>query len=196
MPSAAFPVPEGIGDLLSSFDQAPLTNINQEKCTMKPLNQVFRSLACRPVVIAVMAISFAPTAFAQTTGTVNFGAKQQQIDGFGVAATFGRPGFIQTATGTLPKQIVDLLFNPKTGAGMSMLRFGIDDVVTPNPISVSSAAGVANSGIFIVNTPPNSCSVTPTYTWDHSAGGEVWLGQQALKYGVNRFFADSWGAPA
>lgn len=148
------------------------------------------------VIVPAIALLLAPFAVAQTTGTVNFTAKQQQIDGFGLAATFGRPGFIQTATGTLPKQIVDLLFNPKTGAGISMLRFGIDDVVTPNPISQSSAAGVANSGIFIVNIPPSSCSVTPNYTWDHSAGGEVWLGQQAVKYGVNRFFADSWGAPA
>ena len=59
----------------------------------------------------------------------------------------------------------------------------------------TDTGAAANSGILIVNTPPNSCSVTPTYTWDHSAGGEVWLSQQALKYGVKRFYANSWGAP-
>jgi glucuronoarabinoxylan endo-1,4-beta-xylanase len=146
-----------------------------------------------PLTLSMLLTS---AAFAQTlAGIVDFTAKQQQIDGFGVAATFGRPNYIQTATGNLPSQIVDLLFNPQTGAGISMLRMGVDDVVSSGATDVSSASGVANSGIFIVNTPPASCSVTPTYTWDHSAGGEIWLGQQAVKYGVNRFYADSWGAP-
>lgn len=138
----------------------------------------------------------APAGLAQTlSGNVDFTSTIQPIDGFGLAATFGRPTFIQTATGNLPSQIVDLLFNPDTGAGISMLRMGVDDVVSSGATDVSSASGVANSGIFIVNTPPNSCSETPTYTWDHSAGGEIWIGQQAVKYGVNRFYADSWGAP-
>jgi len=154
------------------------------------------TFAGRLIVASATTLLLAPFAVAQTSGTVNFTSKLQQIDGFGVAPTFGRAGFIQSAQGTVPQQVVDLMFNPKTGAGFSMLRFGIDDVISSNPISQSSAAGVANSGIFIVKTPPSSCSVTPTYSWDHSAGGEVWLGQQALKYGVNRLYADSWGAPA
>jgi O-glycosyl hydrolase len=146
--------------------------------------------------LPAMAMLVTPAALAQTlTGTADFTSKLQQIDGFGVAATFGRPTYIETATGSVPSQIVDLLFNPKTGAGISMLRMGVDDVVSSGATDVSNASGTANSGVFIVNTPPSSCTVTPTYTWDHSAGGEVWIGQQAVKYGVNRFYADSWGAP-
>ncbi len=154
-------------------------------------------ISVRPLfALPTLAMLLTPAALAQTlTGTADFTSKLQQIDGFGVAATFGRPNYIQTATGNVPSQIVDLLFNPKTGAGLSMLRMGIDDVISSQPKSTSDAISVANSGIFIVNTPPNSCSETPTYTWDHSAGGEIWLGQQAVKYGVNRFYADSWGAP-
>ena len=135
----------------------------------------------------------APMMFAQLTGSVDFTSTKQQIDGFGVAATFGRSWFIQSATGNVPSQVMDQFFNPVTGAGISIVRLGIDDVITPNPQSGGSAA---NSGIFIVNTDPGSCTATPTYTWDHSAGGEIWLAQQAVKYGVNRFYADSWGAPA
>jgi glucosylceramidase len=152
----------------------------------------FRQLIALPALAAM----FVPTVIGQTlTGSVDFTSKKQQIDGFGVAATFGRPSYIQTATGSVPSHILDLLFNPTTGAGISILRLGIDDVVTPNAKSTSDASGNANSGIFIVNTPPASCNVTPSYTWDHSAGGEVWMSQQAVKYGVKRFFADSWGAP-
>ena len=146
--------------------------------------------------LPTLAMLLTPAAPAQTlTGNVDFTSKQQQIDGFGVAATFGRSNYIQTATGNVPNQIVDLLFNPKTGAGISMLRMGVDDVISSGPTSTSNSISLANSGIFIVNTPPNSCTETPAYTWDHSAGGEIWLGQQAVKYGVNRFYADSWGAP-
>jgi len=132
-------------------------------------------------LFAALALStlLTPAALAQSlTGTANFTSKLQQIDGFGVAATFGRPAYIQSASGNLPSQIVDQLFNPVTGSGINMLRIGIDDQ------------------LVIVNTPPVSCQVTPTYTWDHSDGGAVWLGQQSVKYGVKRFYADSWSAPA
>jgi len=134
----------------------------------------------------------APMMFAQLTGTVDFTATKQQIDGFGVAATFGRSWFIQSATGNVPSAVMDQLFNPQTGAGISIVRLGIDDVLGSG---ASSGGNNANSGILIVNGDPGSCTTTPTYTWDHSAGGEIWLSQQAVKYGVNRFYADSWGAP-
>lgn len=153
-------------------------------------------LICQLVALSAMAVLFTPAVHAQLTGTVDFTSKLQQIDGFGVAATFGRSTYIQTATGNLPSQIVDLFFNQNSGAGISILRLGIDDVVSSGPTDVSNASGIANSGIFIVNTPPASCSETPTYTWNHSAGGEVWMSQQAVKYGVKRFYANSWGAPA
>ncbi|HVG27902.1 MAG TPA: hypothetical protein VM865_09880, partial [Acidobacteriaceae bacterium] len=127
-------------------------------------------------------------ASAQYTGSVDFTSKQQNIDGFGVAATFARPSYIQHAAGDIPGQVLDQLFNPVTGAGITMLRMGMDDLVPNTPIG---------SGIQLVTTPPNSCSVTPSYSgWDGSAGGEVWMGQQALKYGVSRFYANSWSAPA
>jgi glucosylceramidase len=143
--------------------------------------------------LPVIALLLVPAAVAQLTGTVDFTSTKQQIDGFGVAATFGRPWYIQSASGNVPSQISDQLFNPVTGSGLTMLRMGIDDVLASG---ASSNGPAANSGIFIVNTPPATCSDTPTYTWDHSAGGEIWLGQQAVKYGVKRFYADSWSAPA
>jgi O-glycosyl hydrolase len=146
----------------------------------------------RLIVAPAVALLLAPLAVAQYTGTADFTSKKQNIDGFGVAATFGRPIFIQQAVSPVPSQIVDQLFNPLTGAGITMLRLGVDDVLASG---ASSSGAAPNSGTLIVNTAPISCNVTPTYTWDHSNGGEVWLSQQALKYGVKRFFADSWGAP-
>jgi glucosylceramidase len=135
--------------------------------------RTFAQLISFPVV----ALMLAPAASAQITGTVNFTSKIQQIDGFGLNATFGRGGVIDSSTGTIPAQVADLLYNPVSGAGLSILRMGID------------------TDLVIVPTAPSSCNVTPTYTWDNNDGGEIWMGQQAVKYGIKRFYADSWGAP-
>lgn len=149
------------------------------------------------IVLAAIRLATPMAASAQSTGytgTVNFTSKQQQIDGFGVAATFARPNFIQSAVSPLPSQIVDQLFNPLTGAGITMLRMGLDDIVPSSPASSGPSAA---SGIEIVTTPPANCAEAPNYNgWDGSDGGEVWLGQQAVKYGVSRFYADSWSVPA
>ncbi|MGH9606644.1 MAG: hypothetical protein ACRD3N_13205 [Terracidiphilus sp.] len=160
-------------------------------------------------MVAAMGLMATPSAKAQVTGTVNFTSQLQQIDGFGVAATFGRPSYIETMTGSLPgttgslsSETIDMLFNPVDGAGVSMLRMGVDDVTTPltSATDVTSPSGFANSGIFIAGTTagntPSSCSETPNYTFDNSAGGEIWMGQQAVKYGVKGFYANSWGAPS
>lgn len=144
---------------------------------------------------ATLAVLLLPAAaHAQYTGSVDFSAQQQQIDGFGVAATFARPNFIQSATPPVPSQIADALFNSRTGVGITLLRMGMDEIV---PSAPDSSGASAASGIQIVTTPPTNCDETPDYSgWDGSAGGEVWLGQQAVKYGVKRFYANSWSAPA
>jgi len=136
-----------------------------------------RTFVCQLVTLPVVALMLASAAQAQLSGTVNFTSKLQQIDGFGLNDTFGRGGVIDSATGTIPAQVADLLLNPVSGAGLSIFRMGID------------------TDLVIVPTAPASCSATPTYTWDNNDGGEIWLGQQAVKYGVKRFYADSWGAP-
>jgi glucuronoarabinoxylan endo-1,4-beta-xylanase len=133
----------------------------------------FRQLMALPVIVLLLV----PAAMSQLTGTVDFTSTQQQIDGFGLNATFGRGGVIDSASGNIPAQVADLLYNPVSGAGLSILRMGID------------------TDLVIVPTAPASCSETPTYTWDHNDGGEIWMGQQAVKYGVKRYYADSWGAP-
>ena len=57
----------------------------------------------RRSIFLMCVLLVAPVIFAQLTGTVNFTATKQQIDGFGVAATFGGPWFIQSATGNASK---------------------------------------------------------------------------------------------
>ena len=76
---------------------------------MKNLKSSAHLVASVAMVAAIQLLGV-PVAHAQTTGSVNFTSTLQQIDGFGVAATFGRPAYIQSAAGNLPSQIVDQLF--------------------------------------------------------------------------------------
>ncbi|TVY82927.1 Endo-1,6-beta-D-glucanase BGN16.3 [Lachnellula suecica] len=109
--------------------------------------------------------------------TVDLSTRYQTIDGFGFSGYFGPASTIEGLPAAQQKQTLDLLFNTTTGAGFTILRNGITvDVIQPKG--------------------PTLANGTATYAWDHSDSGQVWLSQQAQKYGVKRFFADSWSAPA
>jgi glucuronoarabinoxylan endo-1,4-beta-xylanase len=73
--------------------------------------------------------------------------------------------------------LIDLLFNPRTGLGLNILRIGINTDSNSEPNS------------------PGSPTAPPQYVWDGSDGGQLWLAQQAQSYGVHRFYADAWSAP-
>jgi len=119
-----------------------------------------------------------PEPAAATSATINGSTTYQPIDGFGFSEHFGRAAIMNGSQG-LPaakqREILDLLLNRTTGAGLSILRLGID------------------SGIQ--STDPGGPNATPKYTWDGVDKGQVWLAKQAKAYGVNRFYADAWTAP-
>lgn len=115
---------------------------------------------------------------AATTATVNGSTTYQPIDGFGFSEHFGRAAIMNGSQGLSAqhqKEILDLLLNRSTGAGLSILRLGIDSGIQP--------------------TDPGGPNATPKYTWDGIDKGQVWLAKQARAYGVNRFYADAWTAP-
>ena len=119
-----------------------------------------------------------PQPAAASTATINGSTTYQPIDGFGFSEHFGRAAIMNGSQG-LPaakqREILDLLLNRTTGAGLSILRLGIDSGIQP--------------------TDPGGPNATPKYTWDGVDKGQVWLAKQAKAYGVNRFYADAWTAP-
>jgi O-glycosyl hydrolase len=153
---------------------------------MKDLNQNCRPQSRRfsvaTMATAVVAIFAgtqfigAPIAQAQSTGTIDFSTKLQYIDGFGLANPFSRGNYLVNSP-AIQQQVIDQLFNPVTGAGLTILRIGL------------------NTDTNIEPNAPASPTSTPTYVWDGMDGGQVFVAQQAVKYGVKRFYADSWGAP-
>lgn len=138
---------------------------------------------------ALTAALIAPAGAARAAqGGVDFGAGLQPIDGFGVAQAFQRASIIQGAQGLTPqhrRQVLDLLFSRKSGAGVSILRLGIG----------SSPDNVFDHMKTIEPADPGGPDATPAYVWDGDDGGQVWLARQAKAYGVKRFYADAWSAP-
>ncbi|KAK3941781.1 glycoside hydrolase superfamily [Diplogelasinospora grovesii] len=124
---------------------------------------------------------------ASTTVTVNLSRRYQTIDGFGFSEAFQRAYNIYNLAEPKRSQLIDLLFNTTSGAGFSIVRNGIgsspnssnDWMNTILPTGPSSPAAMSNA----------------SYVWDSKDSGQLWVSQQAVKYGVKTFYADAWSAP-
>jgi glucosylceramidase len=124
----------------------------------------------------------------EETATVDFGTDLQHIDGFGFAQAFQRAAAMNGLFGLTEEnqqQVLDLLLNPETGAGFSILRLGIGSSAE-NPYDLMKS---------IQPQDPGGPDAQPQYEWDGYDGGQVWLARHAQGYGVERFYADAWSAP-
>ncbi|RNG25960.1 glycoside hydrolase family 30 protein [Streptomyces botrytidirepellens] len=131
-----------------------------------------------------------PSAAAEQPSTpgADFGRPLQPIDGFGFSEAFQRADLMRGAGGLTPehrREVLDLLLNRRTGAGLSILRLGIG----------SSSDEVYDHMKSIQPTDPGGPDAPPAYEWDGKDGGQVWLAKEAKRYGVQRFYADAWSAP-
>jgi glucuronoarabinoxylan endo-1,4-beta-xylanase len=99
--------------------------------------------------------------------TVDPGQRHQLINGFGFAEAFREP-VITALPDAEQQQLGNLLFDPSTGAGMSIVRFGLGGSTDPGD-KISGPGDVAE---------------------------QVWLGKLAEQHGVHQFYADAWSAPA
>jgi glucuronoarabinoxylan endo-1,4-beta-xylanase len=134
---------------------------------------------CLIWLLACSTFSSPQAAYAASTATINGATKYQTIDGFGFSEAFGRANSMATVSSATTKQkMLDLLFSPSTGAGFTIVR----NIISSDANSIEPNA-------------PASPTATPTYVWDGYDTGQVWLSQQALKYGVKQIYADAWSAP-
>jgi glucosylceramidase len=120
---------------------------------------------------------------------VDFSLDLQRIDGFGAAFAFQKGNLIHGSLGLTPEnqeKLVELLFSPQTGIGLSIVRLGIG----------SGLPGEVYDHMHSIEpTDPGGPEATPQYVWDHSDDNQVWISQQAYAYGVRRFLAAPWSAP-
>ncbi len=122
------------------------------------------ALTLLPVVTTVCIVQAAQ---ADSTIVLNANDLQQRIDGFGASSAWLGGAVRQYPTGQ-QNQILDLLFSPTTGAGLSLLRQRIPYDLEPSP------------GRF-----------------DFSGDDDIlWLSKQAAQRGMTQVWSTPWSPPA
>ncbi|KAG4442340.1 hypothetical protein IFR05_002191 [Cadophora sp. M221] len=119
------------------------------------------------------------------TITVDVTKKFQTMDGFGFAEAFQRANVIVNLPAQQQREVLDLLFNTTTGAGMTILRIGIGS-------SPDSSSDHMNS---IQPKNPGGPAAAPKYVWDGKDSGQVFVAKEAYARGVRTFYANAWSAP-
>ncbi|KAK4208881.1 glycoside hydrolase [Rhypophila decipiens] len=118
--------------------------------------------------------------------SVNLSQTYQTIDGFGFSEAFQRAYNIYNLAEPKRSQLIDLFFNVTTGAGFSIVRNGIGS--SPN-----STSDWMNT--HLPTSPGSPASSNASYVWDGKDSGQLWVSQQAVKYGVKTFYGNAWSAP-
>ncbi|KAF8849815.1 glycoside hydrolase [Acephala macrosclerotiorum] len=121
----------------------------------------------------------------RTTITVDVSKKYQTMDGFGFSEAFQRANVIVELPEKQQKEVLDIMFNATSGAGMTLLRIGIGS----SPDSSSDHMNTIK--------PKNSGSPTAklNHVWDGIDSGQLFVAAEAYARSVQTFYADAWSAP-
>ncbi len=129
-------------------------------------------------LVAIGAVPQQPRRPQMSVGSVDFSSGQGEVAGFGFSAAFGQAEKLRQLPEERRREVLELLFGREKGAGLTILRLGIE------------------TGTTLEAADPGGPQAKPRYSFDGSDGGQVWLAEQAQRYGVTEFMADAWTAPA
>jgi glucuronoarabinoxylan endo-1,4-beta-xylanase len=118
------------------------------------------------VLVAALSAAAAPVRAGIAGITIGGDHAHQVINGFGFAEAFREPVLSSLPQAEI-QQIGADLFSPTTGAGMSIVRFGLGGATDPGD-PIQGPGDVAD---------------------------QAWLGKLAEQFGVRQFYADAWSAP-
>jgi O-glycosyl hydrolase len=148
-----------------------------------------RVLACGMIAVGLLASCGRSSGggvgvAAQAKVTISSARQYQRIAGFGVSEGFGQATALMSAPASVQRQVLSLLYSPRRGAGLTILR---------NEIS-------ADAGYTIEPQAPSSPAAKPSYLTlaeiDQDQG-QLWFARRIkADYGVSDVFADAWSAPA
>lgn len=175
-----------------------------------------------PVTLLLLAAS--QLSRAKIVIDINPNVTYQTFDGLGISQAFQRARQIYGSDGLSPpntQRVLDLLFNNKTGAGLTILRNGIGSSVhgeydlmksiapsppgqvpVPPPPPATNASNGSQPGIVVMPAPAGPLpmaqwnSTAPHYEWDNDDSGQLRLTWDALGRGLRTVYADAWSAPA
>ncbi|KAI4597705.1 hypothetical protein KJ359_003980 [Pestalotiopsis sp. 9143b] len=150
-------------------------------------NSLFGLLSILTRVSSLTAEEPAASTTSAANITVDVSQTFQTIRGLGYSEAFQRAQWVyNTMSDELQQDMFDLLHDPVSGAGFSILRIGIGS-------SANSSGDHMNS---IQPLSPGLPSDAAAYTWDRNDSSQIWWAHEAQKRGVNLFYGNSWGADA
>ena len=119
---------------------------------------------------------------AHATVTIDAARRYQRIAGFGVSEGFGQAKVLMSAAASVQQRVLSLLYSPKNGAGLTILR---------NEIS-------ADKGFTIEPRAPRGPNAKPSYLTlaeiDQDQG-QLWFAKRIRADFGASVFADAWSAP-
>ena len=132
-------------------------------------------------VSAAIPMAFAIRAAADTPGVIHWKREAGEIDGFGASGAFHMAQNLRNFPEPTRKKILDLLFSPVEGIGLSVLRNIVGD-----------------GGVWGTSLNGPSPSIEPKDgTWNWTGDEEqIWLMKEAASRGCTRFMSTVWSPPA
>ena len=112
---------------------------------------------------------------------IGWNETRQTIDGFGICEAFHQARHIMEYPEPARTEILDLLFSPEKGAGVSILR---------NIVGDGGTWGNATDGPTPTIQPEEG-----VWNWTGDED-QIWLMRQAKGYGCTNFFSTVWSPPA
>jgi glucuronoarabinoxylan endo-1,4-beta-xylanase len=130
---------------------------------------------------ALLPVGAARAVLAPVTGTIDWHDVRQPIDGFGASDAFGQSAELQAFPEPLRTEILDRLFSPTTGAGLTIVRHEVPNIGGPLSASCRDAVQYA--------TDPKC------YRTDRDPGA-VWFDQEARRRGATYTLGTVWSPPS
>lgn len=125
------------------------------------------------MLVAGSIMALIPVSAANPVCDVKWNAERQVIEGFGASGAFGQAGSLMVFPEVSRQKILDLFFSQKDGIGLNIVRNLVGD-------------GAASPTI----EPKEN-----QWNWTGDTD-QIWLMNEAKKYGVNRFMSTVWSPPA
>jgi glucuronoarabinoxylan endo-1,4-beta-xylanase len=132
-----------------------------------------KSLFLVLLLIAGSLMALIPVSAESSACDVKWTAEKQVIEGFGASGAFGRAGNLMIFPESSRQKILDLLFSEKAGIGLNIVRNLVGD------------------GVAIPSIEPKEGQ----WNWNGDES-QIWLMNEAKKYGVTRFMSTVWSPPA
>ncbi len=116
----------------------------------------------------------AATGTPSTTAVVHWGSLRQQIVGFGASGAFGQAASLQMMPAKDRNKVLSLLFSAKNGIGLDIVRSLVNDGVDGKTIEPAPGQ----------------------WDWNIQPDDQIWLMNEARKYGVTTLMSTPWSPPA